>query len=305
MSELNNFHKNCLICQSLEIKLLKGFEEHQLIKCRKCNFVFQKRIPSDEEFRMCYAPHEDYVYGVNYYLSPVTVKRYNELLDYFEKYRKNNRILDVGCGIGYFLDVAKERGWNVYGTEYAKKAIQICTEKGISMKQGKLDSFNYENGFFDVITSFEVIEHINNPQEEIKHIKTLLRPDGIFYCTTPSFNSLSRLILGSKWNVILYPSHLAYYTRKTLSILINNSGLKKIKIITTGFSITRFKTSMPKYKYLIRAADEKYVTPDSDDELLRSRIDKNKYLQFVKNFVNIMLRITGTGDTIKAIYQKR
>ncbi len=120
-------------------------------------------------------------------MSPLTIESYNVLLDEFEKYRKTNKILDVGCGRGFFLTQAKKRGWEVYGTEYSPKAVELCASNGIDMKTGKLstDLFNIKD--FDIITSFEVLEHINNPNEELKHINNLLRKGGLFYCTTPKF----------------------------------------------------------------------------------------------------------------------
>ena len=121
--------------------------------------------------------------------------RYNELLDIFERYRKTSNILDIGCGVGYFLEEAKKRNWNVYGTEYSEQAVNICTEKGLNVKKGTTSSINFDKEFFDIITSFEVIEHINNPLEEIQSIYNILRDDGIFYLTTPNINSITRLLL--------------------------------------------------------------------------------------------------------------
>ena len=143
----NNHHNSCLICKSPLLKDLKTFEFAHLSKCKKCNFVFSKKIPSQQEL----IDHYD-GYGRNDYLSPITIKRYNELLDKFEKFKKTGKILDVGCGIGYFLEIAKQRGWEVYGTEYTDEAFEICTRKGIKMNLGKLDQNNYESEMFEKIT---------------------------------------------------------------------------------------------------------------------------------------------------------
>ena len=94
--------------------------------------------------------------------------------------------------------------------------IEICRKKGISMHKGVLNTENYEEESFDIITSFEVIEHINNPIPELKNFYKLLRKGGLVYLTTPNFNSLLRYRLKSEYNVICYPEHLSYYTPKTL-----------------------------------------------------------------------------------------
>ena len=189
----------------------------------KCKFFFSKRIPSSDELQKNYE-----TYGRNDYLSPITIKRYNELLDYFKRYRRNNRILDVGCGIGYFLEIAKKRGWDVYGSEYTEEAVETCTKKGILMNLGALKASDYESNFFDIITSFEVIEHINNPVSEIKTIHQILRPGSLVYLTTPNFNSLSRYILKDKWDIIRYPEHLCYYTPSTLFYLLTQYNSKAV-----------------------------------------------------------------------------
>ena len=284
-------HSHCLICNCGQYEKVIGYDEHFLVRCINCNFVFSSKIPSDEELQKQYND-----YGRDDYFSSITEKRYNELLDRFEKYRKTNKILDIGCGIGLFLEVAKKRGWEVYGTEYTEKAVEICKSKGIETYYGKLNPRHYDEKF-DVITSFEVIEHIYNPQEEINNISLILRNGGAFYCTTPNFNSLSRNFAGSAWSMIAYPEHLSYYTKYTLSLLLKQSGFVKISIKTTGFSITRFKKSK-------KASNQPNISASSDDEKIRVAIEHNKLLQITKRFVNKALTITGKGDSLKGLFEK-
>jgi 2-polyprenyl-3-methyl-5-hydroxy-6-metoxy-1,4-benzoquinol methylase len=136
----------------------------------------------------------------------------------------------VGCGIGYFLEEAKKRGWEVYGTEFTDEAIEICEAKGINMQKGVLSPEDFDPNSFDVITSFEVLEHINNPQEEITNFHKILRKGGLVYLTTPNFNSLLRYRLKSAYNVITYPEHLSYYTKRTIHRLFKNKGFKNYKL---------------------------------------------------------------------------
>lgn len=289
-------HKNCFICGNNELKKLgKYYLKHELVKCKNCGFVFNEKIPSLELLNNHYS---QYSYGSEGYLSPITIKSYNILLDEFEKYRKVGRILDVGCGRGWFLIEARKRGWEVYGTEYSEKAVELCESAGIKMFQGELDVSNFDGIEFDIITSFEVIEHINNPNEDLKKIHSLLRKEGLFYCTTPNFNSLMRYYLKEDYNVIGYPEHLSYYTKKTLNNVLVKNGFKKSKFLTTGISITRIKTSK-------NTSKEKYVSKTSSDEILRQNIDSKWYLGVAKNIINNGLTITKTGMSLKAYYTKK
>lgn len=285
-------HSHCLICNCGQYERIIGYEEHFLVRCINCNFVFASRVPTEDDLIKHYNG-----YSREDYYSTITEKRYNEILDSLEKFRETNKILDIGCGIGYFLEVAKKRGWEVYGTEYTKTAVEICMEKGINIAHGKLNPLYYHDKF-DVITSFEVIEHINNPQEELSNINALLRNGGAFYCTTPNFNSLSRNLVGSAWSMIAYPEHLSYYTRNTLSYLLKQAGFETLDLKTTGISITRYKITK-------NNSNQELISATSDDEKLRVAMENNKLLQLIKNILNNFLTITGKGDSLKGLFIKK
>ena len=288
-------HPACIICESKDLIDLKGYESSYLCRCGNCDMVFARRIPTFKELD---AHYTNYSYNKEVFVSPVTIKRYNEILDSFEKYRKNNLLLDVGCGVGLFLKVAIDRGWQVYGTEYSDKAIEICEAKGIKMKQGVLNAQDFGGLQFDVVTSFEVIEHINNPIPEMTNIDALLRPGGLFYCTTPNFNGLPRYYLKSDYSIIHYPEHLSLYTPKTLKYLCNKFNLKPVKVLTTGISFSRISGSIKKDR------SEPVVGAQSKDEKVRQTIEENKGLIFLKALANGIFNITGTGSALKGYFEK-
>ncbi|HYV91960.1 MAG TPA: class I SAM-dependent methyltransferase [Chitinophagales bacterium] len=269
---------------------MKRYSAFHLVKCASCGFVFSQKIPTEQELIDLYNH-----YGRDDYLSPVTVKRFHQILDALEKFRQTNNLIDVGCGIGYFLEVAKERGWNVYGTEFTDDAVRICRDKGIMMHQGKLDPENYEPHSFDVVISIEVIEHINNPLEETRNFKSILRTGGCIYLTTPNFNALSRIILKEKWNVLAYPEHLCYYSPKTIRRLFKTQNFSKAKIETTGISITRMKSSMSQ-------SHQTGIAANSEDEKLRSAIESNRALRLIKAVINRTLTFMHSGDNLKATF---
>ncbi|MDQ3193222.1 MAG: class I SAM-dependent methyltransferase [Bacteroidota bacterium] len=286
---MSNFHNECLICGGAKLSVVSKFERAHLTSCIKCGFIFSKMKPTADDLQSYYS---DYPRAES--LSAITKKRYSDLLDEFEKFRSNNRILDIGCGNGLFLSEAKARGWEVYGTEYVINIVDKCKAKGIKMHLGELNSDSFENGFFDVITLFEVIEHINNPLEEVQYIDTFLRTNGLFYFTTPNFNSISRQISGSNWNIVEYPEHLSYYTPTSINNLFLNSSLKIHKLKTTGISLTRYNESK---ENLTHNSENK----DYDkDEILRSKIERNWYLKLLKKIINQGLTFLGIGDSIKA-----
>ncbi len=197
-----------------------------------------------------------------------------------------------------FLVEAKNRGWDVHGTEYTDEAIAVCKRKGITMKQGKLSKDWFPEGHFDIVTSFEVIEHINNPREETANINHILREGGLFYFTTPNFNAIERYVLKEKYNVIEYPEHLCYYTKKTINYLLKNAGFRKLRLLTTGFSISRLKVSMG------NAASNERSINNSTDERIRASFETNRLKKFVKKTINSALNIFGVGSSLKGWYLK-
>ena len=285
-------HKNCILCGSGSFEKMKNYEKHHLVKCRSCKFIFCELIPTELELEKHYEN-----YGRNDYLSPLTIKRYHEILDSFERNRKTNKLIDVGCGIGYFLEEAKKRGWEVYGTEFTDEAIEICSKKGIKMNKGVLNPNNYDSQEFDVITSFEVIEHINNPQEELANFYKILRKGGLVYCTTPNFNSLLRYRLKEKYNVLCYPEHLSYYTPKTLKYVFEKEGFRTKNIKATGISLTRLKTSKA-------TSNQELISQTSDDEVMRNKLETSVILKSVKIFLNWNLTFFGVGDALKGTFIK-
>jgi 2-polyprenyl-3-methyl-5-hydroxy-6-metoxy-1,4-benzoquinol methylase len=288
------FNTACLLCSSSNLKILNRYKFAHLCKCSSCGFVFAQKIPSVDELEEHYKK-----YTRNDYLSPITIKRYNEILDSFESYRKTNKIIDVGCGVGYFLEEAKKRGWDVYGTEYTDQAIEICMKKGISMQKGIFSSNNYEKNSFDIITSFEVIEHINNPIEEISNFNKILRQGGLLYLTTPNFNSIERFILKDRYNVICYPEHLSYYTKSTLGKLMKSQGFEKKELQSTGISITRIKTSLSENDNHV------YVEKNNEDDKIRSIAEEMNWARLIKKYVNFLLDITGLGNSLKGYFIKQ
>src|SRR4051812_13347971 len=159
--------------------------------------VFAGRMPTDTELAAYYQD-----YGHAWQDSPTTRKRYAEVLDSLEPYRDRNRLLDVGCGAGYFLEEARSRDWEGYGTEYSGVALDLARRKRLKVTRAPIGRGTYGAGSFDVVTAFEVFEHMSDPMAEAKVVAHVLRDGGALYLTVPNFDALSRRLLRSRWNVI-------------------------------------------------------------------------------------------------------
>jgi 2-polyprenyl-3-methyl-5-hydroxy-6-metoxy-1,4-benzoquinol methylase len=283
-------HTFCLQCGSDNLNPVSHYHKAGLVRCESCSFVFCDRIPTQSELIAHYNtyPRHDTI-------SDITIKRYQELANKFEFFRENNKWLDVGCGNGHMLFEAKKLNWDVYGTEFTDRAVEICSSKGIKMNQGELNISNYQEGQFDIITFVEVIEHINSPNKELSDFHYLLRKGGLLYITTPNFNSISRNLLKENWSIIEYPEHLCYYTAKTLHNALVRNGFEKLDLQTTGISVSRISKNH----------NNNHTENKSKDESLRNLTENKTWAKKSKTLANSLLNLLKKGDTLKALYIKK
>lgn len=159
---------------------------------------------------------------------------------------KDKRLLDVGTGKGYLLEVAKEMGFEVYGVEPSSYCSRVAAEKlGERIFCGRLEDSKYKDEMFDVITMTDIIEHIFSPHSFLEEIYRILKDLGFILITTPNSDSFTRKLLGKDWFQYKY-EHVIYYNKKSLSYLLEKRGFSILKIKN---NVKRFKVGYY-YHYL-------------------------------------------------------
>lgn len=160
---------------------------------------------------------------------------------YIQKIRKfvreGGRLLDVGAATGFFLSLAERAGFTVEGVEISSYAANRAREKGIGMTLGTLTDVPLAKKF-EVITMFDVIEHVPDPQADIVRAHTLLAENGILVINTPDIGSWYARLLGIRWHLVVPPEHLFYFNRENISTLLRTRGFEVLSIETIGKHFT-------------------------------------------------------------------
>ena len=224
----------CRVCASTKIQDKCTVNNYQLVRCGSCSHVFVSNFISQKDSVTVYS--EDYYLdytkaGYKNYLQNASarISGFQSKLAHIEKkYRQQKGyVLDYGCAIGLFVKVAQDSGWNAKGIDVSKWAIAF------GRKNYDIDIYFIEDflrigkaEMFDVITLWDTIEHVNDPNEIFRSIRGWLKPNGLIVFNTINISSLGAFLAGESWRHIAPPHHLQYYTRKSLNYLLKSHGFE-------------------------------------------------------------------------------
>jgi len=147
------------------------------------------------------------------------------------------RLLDVGCSSGAFLNSAIKLGFRAEGVEPAPKAAATAQAAGLKVRQGLLHEAGYADEQFDAITLFEVIEHLQQPQELLRECRRILRPGGILLIGTGNAGSWSMSAMGARWEYLhieKHGGHVSFFNPGSIASLAHRTGFSVAAIHTRG-----------------------------------------------------------------------
>jgi 2-polyprenyl-3-methyl-5-hydroxy-6-metoxy-1,4-benzoquinol methylase len=229
-------------------------EEFQIVRCEKCGFLFTNPRPEKAESFKYYQSAEYFSHSKNKTgwlgfaydaLRSVALRRKFELIT---KHKSNERILDIGCGTGEFLNLMKAKGWEVTGVEPAAnpREFAIKTYDINVFDESKLDELKPSG--FDVITLWHVLEHVPDLNQRISQINRLLSDEGLLVVALPNVNSWDATHYKNFWAAWDVPRHLYHFSKETFDMLIKKHNLKIISIHPMKFDA-----------YYISLLSEKYM----------------------------------------------
>jgi 2-polyprenyl-3-methyl-5-hydroxy-6-metoxy-1,4-benzoquinol methylase len=217
----------CLVCQGvLQPSLIP-----QLLCCRSCGFITADAVPSNEDLQKLYSKqyftgdeYRDYVAERRTIEKQFRLKM-RRLLGYVANPREK-RLLEIGCAYGFFLSVAREYFGTIEGVDISGEAVRHATDV-LHLPAQPADFLDYDtSGDYDVVCLWDTIEHLVNPHLYLEKVSRHLKQGGIVAITTGDISSLMARVRGRKWRQIHPPTHLHYFSRRTLTQLLLQYGLK-------------------------------------------------------------------------------
>jgi len=225
----------CILCGARDREALIKLGSWNVYKCSSCGLGFLDPRPSEEDMAELYNKEyceEHFTAGGK--LNSAEFKKRLSLethrVQFFKKIKKEGKVLDVGCGYGYFLAACRTYGYDVHGLDISGWASQHATEKlGLSITFGLINTAELPRQSFDIITMWHFLEHTPNPRKAILKAKDWLKNDGVLIIDVPNYEGTDARKNWKEWIGWDLPYHLYHFTPQTLKELLKICGFYVVK----------------------------------------------------------------------------
>lgn len=224
-----------------------GYGRHpQIVQCRYCSYVYANPRWVTDELLHAYHTVEDETYITERTGRELTFSRHLQALEKVVGPARDRRLLDVGAYIGVFVEVAREAGWNACGVEPSAWAVREAKKRNLPIVEGTQETLRAADGSFDVITMWDVIEHVADPAAELARSYRLLRPGGVIAVHTMDVESVAARLLGGRWPWLM-EMHIHYFSRRTLAQMLQKQGFEPLwcgaqgRYLRLGYLATRLE----------------------------------------------------------------
>lgn len=248
---------DCNLCGGSYFKSITRENALRIVQCQECGLVYVNPRPTDEEIKKFYQQ----------YLRPEVSSRWKKVtsglfqtdMKRIERYQPKGKILDVGCGFGFFLHLMQENGWEAHGCDLSEVGVKYATgHLGLTrIKYGPFQKHVYPSDYFDVISAWYVLHHAADPGQVLKNAYNSLRKNGILAVRVPNHNLFIRLWHLKKYDcpalrtllrmirketadscdpykVLDPPVHLYAFTPDILVRFLEEAGFSIIRIYNDG-----------------------------------------------------------------------
>ena len=211
------------------------------MRCRRCDLIYLNPRPAAEELGRIYPPHyHAYQFTAAKFGLAFRVRSRLEarrLLSYAKGLPEGARILDIGCGDGFHLDLLKRFGdprWQLVGVDVSERAVSVARQRGLTVHQGRISEAGLPENSFDLILLIATIEHVDEPARVLEAAARLLTPRGRVVVVTDNTDTVD-FVLGRRrhWGGYHFPRHWNLFNRRSMDLLAARAGLRVLDIETS------------------------------------------------------------------------
>jgi 2-polyprenyl-3-methyl-5-hydroxy-6-metoxy-1,4-benzoquinol methylase len=205
-------------------------QEYTLVRCPACSLVWLNDPPKPAEMRYHYTAAYDRLISAAGQNSP---HRWRARWATLKQYKQGGALLDLGCSSGAFLEFLNGEPWKLYGIEMSAESAKAAEARsGAKVFVGEVLEASFPPESFDVITCFDVLEHLYRPRQVMENVAEWLKPGGIFYVLVPNIDSAEARVFKSYWGGLELPRHLFHYSPASLRYLAKSAGLEEVSLVT-------------------------------------------------------------------------
>jgi 2-polyprenyl-3-methyl-5-hydroxy-6-metoxy-1,4-benzoquinol methylase len=230
----------CLLCGSLRRVVMHEKAPFQIVRCAECGLVYTlPRLPAEAIEEMYQSDYwksgaaKDFGYTDYVADEPLYVKTFRMRGELVARHRPPPaRLLDVGCAAGFALTALRERGYDVRGVELSRPMAELARRRlgdGAAIHCGLLGESLFGGAKFDVITMFDVVEHVEDPVAFLATARRMLAPGGVVVLETQNVASWFARLMGVRWQHYKFHEHLYHFDPKTVRVLLAKAGLELVE----------------------------------------------------------------------------
>ncbi len=229
--------EQCCFCGGDKFACLYHIQDHRIVRCTSCGLVRLYPMGSDVERASLYseryyesASPTECGYGGYGSARDLYLRTARKRIRAIERHSKGGRLLDVGCGFGYFLEVAQGSFDECWGVDISGHAAEAVRQKGICCHQGDLAAAQFADRYFDVVVMEDLLEHVSSCGALLSEVRRILRDDGLLAITTPNIRSWLATISRDRWVSFKIPEHVVYYSPATIGRVLATNGFHTTEI---------------------------------------------------------------------------
>jgi 2-polyprenyl-3-methyl-5-hydroxy-6-metoxy-1,4-benzoquinol methylase len=244
---MSSLKSACPACGAPRSEWLFEKDGFDLVRCTDCGLVRVDNPPSSEALTKLYSFETGYHHDLvtDAAVQAIHAAEAQDNLQRLHQFRRSGALLDVGCSTGLFMHAAAKAGWRVKGIEYsADAANQARRHFGPNVVTGVLDNEIFSGEQFDVVTLWDVLEHVPEPLQTLKNARRLLKQDGLLFIKTPNVDGWfprASLTLAKRlgfWRHPEPPGHLFQFSEKTLGSMLKTAGYEPLSTLHGRIPIT-------------------------------------------------------------------